>query len=245
MRNRSCSRWVTAVLLAVTTGCAALAMRADITMHLTVSGNLKATLASWTRLSTATGGRSVVSSGARDVPGLLRRLNQEALPPGAPVDLVYVVDTTASMVDDIDAARRDMRTILDELTARHPDRHVGVVAYRDRGDDYLTLTVLQMTPDTDQIQAGFQALRVGGGGDLREHVYAGLDTALREQPWRPGASHHIVLIGDAPPHDDYRDDPRTHDSIVALAASPELQVRIHTVGVQCDALCQGLIAAGL
>jgi Mg-chelatase subunit ChlD len=238
MRRHACA---TALALAGCGGTLALGVDA----HLTASGNLKATLDTWGKFAAATGGIALASEGASDVPELMQQINREGMPPGEPVDLVYVVDTTASMGDDIAAARDQMRTILADLTARNPDRQVGIVAYRDRGDDYVSRTFLELEVDDARIQEGIAALEVGGGGDMREHVYAGLDEALRTQPWRPGASRHIVLIGDAPPHDDYSDDPRTYDSVVALASQPERNVHIHSIGIKCDMLCRALIGAGL
>jgi hypothetical protein len=77
-------------------------------------------------------------------------------------------------------------------------------------------------------------LKVAGGGDDPEHVYAGLDTALRQQSWRGGAERHIILLGDAPPHDDYRDDARTYASSVELAN--HMQVRISAIGIYAGGL---------
>ena len=73
-------------------------------------------------------------------------------------------------------------------------------------------------------------------------MYAALDTALHLQPWRPGASHHIVVIGDAPPHEDYADDPRNYQSVMADSARPELAVKIHTITAYCDKDCQAALA---
>jgi hypothetical protein len=56
-------------------------------------------------------------------------------------------------------------------------------------------------------------------------VYAGIDTALVEQPWRPGASRHIILMGDAPPHDDYSDDPRNFHAVITRASAAPLVIR--------------------
>jgi Mg-chelatase subunit ChlD len=204
----------------------------------TASGNIRVTVDAWARISTTSGAVAVTSKGAEDVPDLMRQINEEALPEGEAVDVVYVVDTTGSMGDDIDAAKRQMHDILADLTARNPDRRVGVVAYRDREDVYTARVVLFLDVDPERIARAIDSLRVTGGGDVPEHVYAGLDMALREQPWRRGASHHIVLIGDAPPHEDYADDPRNYQNVMAEAARPELAVKIHTIGVYCDAGCR-------
>jgi Mg-chelatase subunit ChlD len=211
--------------------------RVPVPVHrFTASGGLQITVDAYARLSTGSGAVAVTSTSAADLPAQMVRVNREGLPPDQPVDLVYVVDTTGSMGDDIDAAKARMRATLADLSQWHPDRRVGIVAYRDRGDIFTALVVLPLDTDDRRIEAAIDWLHTGGGGDLREHVYAGLDTALHQQPWRPGASHHIVLIGDAPPHEDYPDDQRNYASVMADAA--KLGVKIHTIGVTCDRKCR-------
>jgi Mg-chelatase subunit ChlD len=196
----------------------------------------------WAKLSTATEGRTVESKQADDVPVLIRTIFDQAVPVG-PVDVVFVVDTTGSMVDDVDVVKRDMRAILAHLRARNPDYQVGVVAYRDVDDEYLTRTFATLTRDDATIEAAIAMLVVKGGDDWREHVYAGITTALRLQPWRPNVSQHIILMGDAPPHDDYTNDPRTMASVTALARTAPLDVHIHTIGIKCDRSCEEALAA--
>jgi Mg-chelatase subunit ChlD len=186
----------------------------------------------------------VESAGAAEVPANIKVVFETGVPAGQPVDLVFVVDATGSMRDDIDAVRADMHSILETLTATNPDRRLGIVVYRDVGDDFVSKTVLSLTADEQEIIDAISSIEVDGGGDTREHVYAGIDTALTDQPWRTEASQHIVLMGDAPPHDDYADDPRTYDSVIAKAKTPPLAVTIHTIGIQCDAKCEAGIAAG-
>lgn len=208
----------------------------------TAKGSLRVTADAWVRISKPTGAVSVSASSPADLPVQMQEINQHGMPRDVPVDLVYVVDTTGSMGDDINAAKAQMRTILADLTAMNPDRRVGVVTYRDRGDVYTAMVVTPLDFDEAVIREGIDWLRVGGGGDLREHVYAGLDTALHDMEWRAGASRHIVLIGDAPPHEDYGDDPRNYDNVMAAAA--ELKVKIHTIGVYCDKTCAGTMEEG-
>ena len=227
--------------LAVALGACAAAPRAPVRSAVVVAkvpieASLQVRVDAWTRLSAATEGRTVESQAPEDVPVLIRRIFDEGLPRG-PVDVVFVVDTTGSMEDDIDAVKRDLRAILEHLRARNPDYRVGVVAYRDIHDEYLTRTLAALTDDDARIEAAIAALEVGGGDDWREHVYAGISTALR-QPWRAAASQHIVLMGDAPPHDDYENDPRTLDAVTARAQTAPLRVRIHTIGIECDRTCE-------
>ncbi len=237
---------VLAIALVLPAGCAGSGrMRGPVGFRapvLTGSGHIQVTVDVWARMSSASGAIAVTARAADDVPHLMRVIQHDGMPRSGPVDLVYVVDTTNSMRDDIGAAKAQMRAILGDLTQWNPDRRVGIVAYRDRGDPYVAMVVLPLAFDEGIILAGIDGLRVKGGGDLREHVYAGLHTALHEQPWRPGASHHIILIGDAPPHEDYGDDPRNQRSVLADAARPDLAVKIHTITAYCDKECQQALA---
>lgn len=233
------TRWLF-VALAI----AALSLQGCFLLKITTSGHVSGTLKIFGKLSVDTGGVSVHSASAAEVPGDIKVVFQTGVPAGEPVDLVFVVDATGSMRDDIDAVRADMHSILAELTATNPDRRIGIVVYRDIGDDFVSKTILTLTEDEQAIVDGIGVIEVDGGGDIREHVYAGIDTALSDQPWRPNASQHIVLMGDAPPHDDYHDDHRTYDYVIEKAQTPPLSVMIHTIGIQCDADCEAEIAAG-
>jgi hypothetical protein len=162
----------------------------------------------------------VESQAAADVPALIKRIFDEGIPQG-PVDVVFVVDATGSMHDDIDAVKRDMRQILDHLRRRNPDSRIGVVAYRDIHDDFLTRTFLALDADAARIEAAIAAISVDGG-----------------DAWRANASQHIVLMGDAPPHDDYDNDPRDYDLVTTRAQTAPLRVHIHTIGIKCDRTCE-------
>jgi len=226
-------------------GCAVPATAPRAPVHVAarvpIAASVRLRVDAWARLSSATSGTTVESKAAMDVPELIIRIFDEGIPPG-PVDVVFVVDTTGSMHDDIDAVKRDMRQILEHLRERNPDYGVGVVAYRDIGDDYLTRTFLFLAADDAEIEAAISAITVHGGDDWREHVYAGINTALDGQPWREHASQHIILMGDAPPHDDYPNDPRSYESVTAKAQTPPLRVHIHTIGIKCDKTCEKALA---
>jgi Mg-chelatase subunit ChlD len=210
--------------------------------NVTATGHIAPTLVAWNSFSKATGGISLESKGSADMPTLVMKTVHQSVPKDRPVDLVFVVDTTGSMQDDIDAVRKKMKELTLELSKRNPDHHIGVSAYRDLDDDYVSKTFLKLSDNERAVFQAMNKLKADGGGDVREHVYAGLDTALREQPWRKGTSRHIILIGDAPPHDDYKKDKRTYDSVIALAK--KLDVHINTIGVQCNAICRRAIADG-
>ena len=209
-----------------------------------ISSFIKVRVDAWVRLSSATSGVTVESKGAADVPEMITHVFDNGIPAGQPVDVVFVVDATGSMHDDIDAVKNDMRRILAHLRQRNPDYRVGVVTYRDLKDDFVTRTVLQLSTNDTEIHSAISAIEVDGGGDWREHVYAGIDTALDGQHWRPHASQHLILMGDAPPHEDYHHDPRNYHSVTAKAQTYPARVHIHTIGIRCDKSCEKALASG-
>src|SRR5690606_3954247 len=80
---------------------------AALPVRVPIAAQVQVRVDAWTKLSTATSGTAVESQAAEDVPELIVRVFDEGIPEG-PVDVVFVVDTTGSMRDDIDAVKRDM-----------------------------------------------------------------------------------------------------------------------------------------
>ena len=128
------------------------------------------------------------------------------------LDLVFVIDTTGSMADDIAKVKESAAKIVDEVKGVVPSFRIGIVDYRDHpgagGDagDYPSRTVLAMTSDTAAILAGINSLTVAGGGDLPESVYSGVNHAISMKDglgqWRGGDNRKVVLLfGDAAPHE--------------------------------------------
>src|SRR5678815_4919610 len=74
--------------------------------------------------------------------GDLRQPFVDPGPPSAghPVDVVFAVDTTGSMGGLLAGAKRTVWSIANQVHAIDPDAdlRVGLVAYRDLGDDYVT-----------------------------------------------------------------------------------------------------------
>jgi len=117
------------------------------------------------------------------------------------MDVVFVVDATASMEKFIELTRATIDEIIGELGAIVPDLRLGLTAYRDRGDQWLTQQV-PLTDDRYAIHNFLIDLQASGGGDFEEAVEEGLRVAIEGSGWRPGARHVMILVGDAPPHAD-------------------------------------------
>lgn len=129
---------------------------------------------------------------------------------GAPValDVLFLIDATGSMGDEIDKLKASILEIsaqIDALPAR-PDVRFGMVTYRDRGDAYIT-QVYEFTPDVQAFQADLREVQAGSGGDTPESLNEGLHRAIWDAQWRSGETVRLVfLVADAPPHLDYDQD---------------------------------------
>ncbi len=149
-----------------------------------------------------------VRTGVLDAPLVPRTPQKEGERPV--VDVVFCLDATGSMGDEIAAAKDRIFAIADRVLAGEPPPRVrfGVVAYRDRGEPR-ELDTLELTPQLRDVHRFLSAIAAGGGGDTPENVRLALKVAVQDMAWdqRPGAVKMIFLVGDAPPHEDYEDLP--------------------------------------
>lgn len=125
------------------------------------------------------------------------------------VEVVFVLDTTGSMGGLIQAAKQKIWSIVNELSQGQPrpEIRLGLVAYRDKGDQYVTQRT-DLSADIDAVYGQLMNYRADGGGDGPEHVNQALFEAVHAMRWSQDrrALKLIFLVGDAPPHMDYQDD---------------------------------------
>jgi Mg-chelatase subunit ChlD len=119
---------------------------------------------------------------------------------GRAVDVVFAVDTTGSMGGLIEGAKRTVWSIATHIRDTDPnaDLRIGLVAYRDVGDEYVTRH-FGLTGELDAVFTELSGYRANGGGDMPENVDAALDATLHKMQWRDGAKKLVFLVGDAPP----------------------------------------------
>ena len=109
----------------------------------------------------------------------------------------------------IEGAKRKIWSIATAIVDSNPDADIrmGLVAYRDIGDDYVTKKrrTHHRHPGSLRQPAGTGAR---GGGDWPESVNEALDVAVNKLQWTQGGDTRriVFLVGDAPPHMDYAQD---------------------------------------
>src|SRR4051812_24108853 len=131
------------------------------------------------------------------------------------VEVVFCLDTTGSMSGLIDGAKAKIWAICNQIAGGKPvpDLKVGLVAYRDKGDNYIT-QIHELSDDLDAIHGKLKTFQAAGGGDAPEHVNLALHDAVRKIKWSGDRKtlRIIFLVGDAPPHMDYTDDVKYPDT---------------------------------
>ncbi len=161
---------------------------------------------------------------------------QEEKQPAPKVDLVFVLDTTGSMGGLLEGAKRKIWSIANEVARGKPtpDIRVGLVAYRDKKDAYVTQET-DLTDDLDGIYKVLKGFQAGGGGDGPEHVNAGLKAAIETMSWstEKDALRIIFLVGDAPPHEDYGD-AFDHNSLAKAAIGKDIIVNTIRCGSDAE-----------
>jgi Mg-chelatase subunit ChlD len=141
-------------------------------------------------------------SGKREIEAALDTRKSETK--SVPIDLLFILDTTGSMGEEIERLKKTIDLINLNLVslASKPRVRFGMVLYRDKSDDYVTRTV----PFTDRIDLFQQALapvRAEGGGDGPEDLQSALRAATSELAWVSEGVRLAFIVTDAPPHLEY------------------------------------------
>jgi Mg-chelatase subunit ChlD len=125
------------------------------------------------------------------------------------IEVCFVLDTTGSMSGLIEGAKEKIWSIANDLARAKPtpDIRFGLVAYRDRGDEYV-VRATALTDDLDAIYEELMTFEAKGGGDFPESVNEALRTAVDSMEWseEDEVFRAIFLVGDAPPQMGYEND---------------------------------------
>ncbi|MDP2344289.1 MAG: VWA domain-containing protein [Deltaproteobacteria bacterium] len=156
------------------------------------------------------------------------RLRQDQHDVGVPLDVLFLIDTTGSMGDEIERIKQTLLAMTAKVRqagGRKVDLRYGAVLYRDVGDAYVT-AAREFTGDIDAFDAALRDVQADGGGDTPESLNQGLAEAMVGVQWRAEAAKVAFLVADAVPHMDYQDDIPYGES---LKDAVTLGIRVHAV----------------
>ncbi|MGI9492681.1 MAG: VWA domain-containing protein [Geminicoccaceae bacterium] len=115
------------------------------------------------------------------------------------LDLVMVIDTTKSMKAELADLQAHMIGLINVLHRLAASLRIGIVAFKDSGDAFLTRSFPLRPMDGMARRAiidFLQEVKAEGGGDRPEPVDEALKVAI-DMEWRERVEGRIIVIGDA------------------------------------------------
>ena len=144
------------------------------------------------------GGAEDPQSGAAPAEDLALTVPEASVPRDL-TQVMFILDTTGSMADEIAYLQQDFASIAEEVGGGGVLWSAGF--YRDQGDEYVT-RLYDFTADVSQVRSQIAAEYADGGGDTPEAVAEALQEAITwNEGWREDAGKLAFLIFDAPPHE--------------------------------------------
>ena len=149
-------------------------------------------------------------------------------------DVIFAIDTTGSMKDDVEKLRKVWMPQLIEKVKEFKSLRLGLLLYRDYGDTYkwmdLPVKKFEFTENVQNFKKNLNGFYIHGteGGDIPEAVYEALFASMEYYSWRNDAERKIILIGDAEPHPTPRGSGKYSKDLVARLAEQK--------GVMIDAI---------
>lgn len=136
--------------------------------------------------------------------------------PESVLDLMFVIDTTGSMADELEYIKTELKDVIDRV--RHDNGNIKIRLscnyYRDEGDEYV-LRSFPFTTDIDKVQDQISKQRADGGGDFPEAVEQALEDGIFKHDWSDSAVARLMfLVLDAPPHNTDKNKSMLHESII-------------------------------
>ncbi len=139
------------------------------------------------------------------------------------VDIVFLIDTTQSMQEEIDGVLANCGRMVASLAERHIDVSLSLVTF-----GVGVQNVLGPTQSAEVFQAWLAPLKADGGGDETPFEALERSGVLR---FRPGARRVYVLITDEPAYDAIADIPRDSGGCLFGASSYSTPATVWSGGI--------------
>lgn len=118
------------------------------------------------------------------------------------IDIMFVVDTTASMDDELNFLKMEIAKVVETIsTNNHCNIRVSILLYKDNNEIYKTM-YSDFTNNIDE-QIEFLSNKIAyGGGDYEEAVSDAMELAASQNWGSENSTNILVHFADAPSHDE-------------------------------------------
>ena len=128
-------------------------------------------------------------------PQVMKKLAQEIVETseGGPIDVVFVIDASGSMSDNIEAVTEHLKEMVDIYKASKIDYALGVTefwAYKERN----VINVVQLTKSYTKYKRTLQAISI----HQDENALDAVVQTVKELRFRPTSKKHFILVTDEP-----------------------------------------------
>jgi hypothetical protein len=151
----------------------------------------------FTEIASSTEGKTILSSDYDNYKKLFDEVIPDNVPASSDADVVFIIDATNSMQEEIPVFQGEYPYIKDKLLKKIKNLRIGLIFYRDYGDDFL-VRKYDLTDDLKVIDYLITQIKIAGGGDIPEAVYEAI-SELKTFDFKSG-NRIAFLAGDAPPH---------------------------------------------
>ena len=141
------------------------------------------------------------------------------------VDVVFVLDETLSMLDNIRGIRAYVDFLFEAFEREGRDATFGLVTFTDEAKH------IGRTDDLGTFKNWLFQIGVDGGGDIAEAGLDALMTAVTETKFRRGADRFVVLASDAAFHDADYDGRSAYSLDQVIETLQKEQIRVDVIGI--------------
>ncbi len=114
-----------------------------------------------------------------------------------PLDLMFVIDTTGSMTDEMNYLQSELKYVIKEVDPNN--MRISVNFYKDLEDEYISINNPFIESVSDSVNL-IKNERASGGGDFEEAVEIALKEGISHHNWRKDSNKLLFLVLDAPCH---------------------------------------------
>ena len=154
------------------------------------------------------------------------------------IDIVFVLDETASMVDNIRGIRAYVDFLFDAMEREGHDVTFGLVTFTDKTKIY------GRTDDLGDFKNWLMKIGVDGGGDIAEAGLDGLMDAVKETEFRKDAQRFIILASDGAFHDADYNGRSAYSLDEVIETLQREKVRVDVIGIDYLPIRQIALATG-